>query len=673
MKKMLFLIGISLLSLQGIAQEITGSSPNKNAWIDQPDVVIKGEDLKNFPGSSLTELLLGRLPGLNQQQTAPLYQELVFVVDGLVWDNVDAINIYNIDEISYYRGGLASKFGVKNTGRSIVFIRTKTAGFNQAFSASANVLSGATFPKEGSDSKRIYPQSYNVILAQGSDKISWRGSATYRNAYLYPEKIDRDEQFHLNGDVRYRPLKWLDLGANVNYVPANFESTDWSATANSIHRTQSKIDIDHWNGFFTVAIKPVKGLVNELSLLKRSLRNENELQGTNDVPPAMRIISNQTGNLKINSFSMMNNLNYSFGIHQDRIKFKIAGIYQFERIDQKEIQSSVFYQETNGQPSAPLSTSETRSGGKSGLHSLIGDLSVNLYDVLFLQTGVRRDGFNVNELFAGDKKKGMYSPYYSVKLNLKNALAKEIEGISQLQLFASFGQYRSPVGINDGSGTYIGSALNTDRNKMSMQNYGINTAFFNNRLHISGDWFRSNNYSYLRLSLPTAGNNFNEFNVETALETGGWRVWSSAEIFRNVAFKWTTGLSVYKNRVRMTDLSDSFIQFNDDGKNNQPLQMGMQHQFAYGNLSLDVNGYAYFKQPEAFIEYEPSVKLNTKKTTYLNLNFLSLGYDFKSVMSNKTFKAFRVNVIGRNIVQHQKESMLGKMPRTVALALTATL
>ncbi|RQO67387.1 hypothetical protein DBR43_22890 [Pedobacter sp. KBW06] len=673
MKKMLFLIGISLLSLQGMAQETTGSSPNKDTWIDQPDVVIKGEDLKNFPGSSLTELLLGRLPGLSQQQTAPLYNELVFVVDGLVWNNVNAINIYNIEDISYYRGGLASKFGVKNSGRSIVLIRTKTAGFNQAFSATANVLAGVTFPKEGSDNKRMYPQSYNVILAEGSDKISWRGSATYRNSYIYAEKIDRDEQFQLNGNVRYRPLKWLDLGASVNYAPANFENSEWGGRANNLYRSENKIDIDHWNGFFTAAIRPVKGLLNEFNVLKQSLRNENELQGTNDMPGMPRVISNEAGNLKINNFSVMNNLNYSFGIHQDRVKFKVAGIYQFERIDQKGMQSAIYYQETNGVPSTTLSTSETRTGGKSGLHSLIGDLSVNLYDILFLQAGVRRDGFSVNESLLENKKKGMYAPYYAAKLNLKNALVKDIDGISQLQLFAAFGQYRTPVEISTGSENYIGFVLNRDRDKLSMQNYGINTAFFNNRLRVSGDWFRSNNYSYLRISLPTGGDGLAGVNLETESKTEGWRLWSSADIFRNTPFRWTTGLSIYKNRVKRSSLRESFFQLNDDGKNNQPLQMGMQHQFAYGNFSLDVNGYAYFKQPETFLEYGSVLKLNTRKATYLNLNFLSLGYDFKSVMSNKTFKGFRVNVIGRNIVQHQKESMLGKMPRTVALALSTTL
>jgi len=97
----------------------------QNLCNDRPEVIIKGEELVNFPGGQLIEMLLGHFSGLdiiNAKQT-----KVTFVVDGFVWLSIDGFNVNDIDEVVYYRGSLNSKFGLQNTGPGgFLYITTKT-------------------------------------------------------------------------------------------------------------------------------------------------------------------------------------------------------------------------------------------------------------------------------------------------------------------------------------------------------------------------------------------------------------------------------------------------------------------------------------------------------------------------------------------------------------------
>ncbi|SHG87638.1 TonB-dependent receptor [Pedobacter caeni] len=669
MKKMLFLIGISLLSLRGMAQDTVVSSPNKDAWINKPDVIIKAEELRNFPSGKLMEALLGRLPGLNQRGLAFQRMELLFVVDGFVWDNIDVININNIEEVAYYRGGLGSKFGIWNSRDGVLLISTKTAGLNQSLSTDVNVQAGVSSFKENGEQKHNYPQSYHVALSQGLDKLAWRGSATYRSGYFHERMSERDAQLQLSGNLRYEPLKWLSLGANANYAPYTGNELFTSANKYSTFQLNNKRDQKNWNGLFTVRARPVKGLVNEFSLLKDNSRSDNGIHkiiGYIGEGAGASVYSDSLFTARKNSLSILNNLNYSFKLDQERVTFKGSAIYQYVHANLKDQLNHTIYS-VGGTGETGSNEQQVKYGTRDGetrVHSWIGDFSVNLYDILFLQTGIRRDKVKPMD-------KALYSPYYSGRVNLKNAFLKEVVVIDEVSLFASFGKYRNPVSVAQTGFWGDGSMIFPNADQMKMQNYGINTAFFNNRFHLSADWYRNETYAtVLEWSLsggePTG--------IFLPVREKGWRIWSSAGILRNTPFKWSTGLSLYRNDMKKAVMKGIEPSANNE-INRQGLQMGMQHQFYYRDFSLDINGYTYLNQhittlSDPRYRYSPKIQ---ERSSYLNLNYIALGYDIAKQKSSGTFKNLKVSVIGRNLIQYRKKTAFERLPGTFALSVNATL
>lgn len=673
MKKTLLLSAAVLLSVIALAQDHVQSLSTQNPWNDRPDVIIKGQELKNFPGGQLTEMLLGRLPGLGL--TDAKETTVTFIVDGFVWPSIDALNINNIEEVAYYRGGLNSKFGVQNTNSNgVLYITTKTAKFNQPLSATVNTLLGTNILKKENGKDHTTLQSYHVALAQGLDRFSWRATAGYNKNTRNLNRFDFTHQLQLNGDVRFSPLKWLDLGIDVNYAPSKGDSPIEKEPFR-LSEQQSKYKQDNWNGLFYVKAEPLKGLVNETRVLKSSILSDNDLYRLFDSYNGMRRYSKDLNKGSYKNFAILNDLSYRFSVNKDRIKFKTAALFQYNDEKFRTDLRQASYDSNMGWDIAAdnISTNDSWIQFRTKMYTFAGDLSVNFYDILSLQGGVRRDHYK------GDAGRDFYSPYYYADLNLKNLLLKDIGALNEVLLFGSYGQYRSEIeisnqtataptgGIVQGAGTFYGNS-NTNYDKMRVQSYGLKTRFFD-RVSLSGDWYRNDNYIY---SLQVAS--FGSYVLLFPIENSGWRVWTSAEIFRNSKFKWDAGLNVFKNRVKIGEPLDSqYIVINSVAVSTSAIQAGMQQGFSYANFSLNMNAAAYFNHPVYKVENlagRPTVKM--EKSTLINLNYLSFGYNFKDQIAGAALKNLNVSFVGRNLVQKKKLVEDDVFSKTVGIALNAS-
>jgi hypothetical protein len=682
MKIMLLSFFAMIFTFAASAQEIT----DQNTWMEHPDFVIKGDELKNFPGGQLSEMLIGRLPGIDLINTANLESQVVFIVDGFVWKSIDAININNIEQIAYYRGGLNAKLGIQNeTPNGVIVITTKTAKFKKPLKVDVNTILGNNFyKKELVNKENRMLQSYNVALSQGLDKFSWRASAGFNSGTRNLTGFDFTRQFQLNGDLRFSPLKWLDLGLNVNYAPVKgsleIENTQLTNSRTRVTNTNAKFKQDNWNGTFYLNVKPVKGLSNEIKVLKgkvvadQNLDTETETTFISITPTeSSSIVMNSLRNdLVINKYKyllLQNDLTYRFGINEDKIKFKAGANLQYQKLNSDY--EVTFKSYVDGYPSG-LST--RKIGGDLKYYTIVGDLSINLYEIVSLKAGVRTDKPE------GSSFKAIYAPFFYADLNIKQALLQNVNEVNEIRLFGSYGEYRSVIpAITGGSslGVFFNKFINWNFNdnldKMKAQSFGLKTMFFD-RLRLSGDWYKNNNYVIMEMQIPSAGTGYGTMMSQFEAENSGWRVWGSADIFKNTAFKWNTGLNFFKNKTELFSLSGSQMTVNSDLDFKPALQAGAQQNFSYANFSLSLNGSAYFNHPVLnYVNANSSMaSLNIEKTTFINLNYLSFGYNFKDQISGKKLKELNVSFVARNLVQEKKHIVNNTLSKTVGVALNAS-
>ncbi|WP_316817757.1 hypothetical protein [Pedobacter nyackensis] len=668
MKRTLLLSAAVLFSAITFAQNPVLPSSTQNPWNSRPDIIIKGEELKNFPGGQLIEMLMGRIPGLEQIASDQI--PVVFIVDGFVWPVIDALNINLIEEVAYYRGGLNSKLGVQNSSPGgVLYITTKTVKFNQPLSATVNAMVGSNNLDKENDKDQSTFQNYHVTLAQGLDKFSWRAAVGYNKNIRNLNHFDFTHQFQLNGDIRFSPLKWVDLGIDVNYAPLKGDSPIKKDPVYLTER-QSKDKQKNWNGAFYVKVKPLKGLSNETRILKSNLVSDNDsylsyVSGYNGGTPAY---SELLTNLRYSNFAILNDLNYQFSVNEDRIKFKTTGIFQYN--DQK----TKGYTEQGtiiggGDVTSQQSLAKSWFEFSPKAYTFIGDLSVNFYDILSVQGGIRRDNYK------NDERRAFYAPYYYADLSLKGLLMKDVAAINEVLLFGSYGQYRSEInmisqnlsetGVLEGQAFYSG-AFNVENDKMRMQNYGVKTRFFD-KINLAGDWYKNDNYVYISLVMPQ-GNYSSLFPVDYK----GWRIWSDAEIFRNQKFKWDAGLNVFRDNVKIGAPSGTeSITDSDVIESKAATQTGMQQNLFYANFSLRTNTAAYFNHPVFSAPINGNRIL--EKASFINLNYLSFGYNFKEQLGGgATLKNLNVSFVARNLTQKKKNLNDYTLSKTIGVAINAS-
>lgn len=658
MRKRLLLSFALLLSCPVFAQNQPGVTPNQTVWIDHPDVVIKGSELQNFPSGNLLEMLSGRLPGFNPIREGQVSASPLFVVDGIIWRDVSFININNIEEVAWYRGGLSGKFGVKNNEAGVLLITTKAVNFNQALQTTVHAQAGVGFLNGNqNDKKEAYLQSYQATMSEGLGKFAWSASAAYRNGYLYKGEADRDEQFQFRGTLTYAPLKWLTLNLSGNFAP-NRNAYQWGVMRQArLDKFYTNQSLDLWNVFFNIKAEPVKGLVNEFNILKRKTGEDVRLLGISEYVNAnSNSFLRDSVSSRLNEFNLMNNLSYTFGLDQGRVRIKASAIYQYESFKQDDYKQ--FYSYYYSQGNVQSSISETRQGSEGKLNSGVLDLAVNLYGIVALQGGVRGDDFNNKP-----ELKTLYSPYYNARVFLKPLLFKNIGVINEFSLYSSFSQYHGFFFMKNSDGI-INSYPNENRSKI--QNYGVATSFFNNRFHLSGDWYR-NNGGGLSNSFVYSDENF-----PSETQAQGWRIWSSVDLLREGAFKWNAGINVFRSKRKFTYDVNYFgrITFDDI----EGAQMGLQQRFVYRNFTLDMNGYADFNQYSSHISNETnSSGFVQKRYSFINLNYVALGYRFNRRPDARSFKDFTLSLIGTNLIQDKNDPNFKALYRTLGLSLRTTL
>ena len=147
-----------------------------------PVFIIKGDDIRRFPTLNFLEAVNGLFPWVFSFE--PKANDFLYVVDGNILADINAISLYNIEEVAFIRGGLdAGNYPFAKRGSFI--IRTKSVSGNSTFEFNAstglvNLRSGGPFYNVNSafyayDSARSKGVQHNYQLSYAGKK----GKASY--------------------------------------------------------------------------------------------------------------------------------------------------------------------------------------------------------------------------------------------------------------------------------------------------------------------------------------------------------------------------------------------------------------------------------------------------------------------------------------------------------------
>lgn len=182
-------------------------------------ISIKGEDLEKMPFFSLHDAINVWLYGI---YTSKSY--LVYVIDGVVANDVNAYSIYDIESITLVQNALSQLNGAFGQ-QQLLLITTRrqkagskgiTAAGNTAYNTNKHLYHQYYLGAYNNTQKIRYGISANYAHdGIGKDYIS----ANYKMTYNNPPNFDR---FRINGYAGIAFGKHHDLSVAVNYAPQNY-------------------------------------------------------------------------------------------------------------------------------------------------------------------------------------------------------------------------------------------------------------------------------------------------------------------------------------------------------------------------------------------------------------------------------------------------------------------
>lgn len=496
---------------------------------------IKPEYLEKMPFTNLTEAISAWLYG-NYSNTSTI----VYVVDGNIALDVNAYNIYDIEQITLVQNAVTQLNGA--TGQAqLVVIKTKRnrpPGSGVTIAGQLFQINNTHKDQSGhsdyASDNNLYHQ-YTITAYRNKKNLQYGASVNYQRdvlpsikadsiTTLTPENINR---FRINTYLNIQLGKKNELLVNVNYTPQRAAFNQLNEISESSFKSSIKEDLHQKEKLFTPWIR-------WFSRISKCLSNDfiagYDLSHTNGSLSADENSTFPTGtNSETISTAIINN-KYHDLFFKDQIHYtRQIGEWRIEPM------LDIHYRHTNNNSviekvssSYPQSINQTISYTKLIENQYYLTPSVNLFykDILSLQAGIVN---NLGKAYVISTKKNF--PFISGSLDVLKMAGRN--NINSLKLFAS---YAGTADLNDPnyqltdftpshtsenkifsnfSGNYvIGVFANGIPNAYYQINHSTWTALlgfcwsvFHNRLFISYNYERRAFNAPVEITVPSQGNN----------------------------------------------------------------------------------------------------------------------------------------------------------------------
>jgi hypothetical protein len=420
-------------------------------------ITIKASDLERYQFNNITDAVDVFFSGTFTNSSS-----VVYVIDGIIVNDVNAYSIHDIEEITLVQSSVAQASGV-SPGQQMILIKTRThrPGKQGIEAAGQTSIVSPRNNDNVPDAKKptgIYNQYY-VGAYKNYNNADVGVSADFLHdlmPYAVPNTVTsydplRFNRFKLNGYADVKLWKGSSLGFAANYTPqvSNYSYVSNNSTANETaqlaygdHVSQHLI-----NTTLTLRSHIVDGLTNTLT---GGFNHYNYFETDTALEsytypgetPNNTYYRTHTAEL-MRTWLIKDNLLYHKKIGD--WSFDPMVNFTFRSVKDSLINTTVAY-ENNGflGPGTPAEATEYYQGGKYKVYLLTPSLNIYYKDIFDIQGGAT-GWLNSEKGATSTDKPGRFSPFISTSLNIA-ALA----GLNnvKLQIFGSYARQNNLIDDN---------------------------------------------------------------------------------------------------------------------------------------------------------------------------------------------------------------------------------
>ncbi len=628
-------------------------------------ITIKAADLDKQPFANLSEAINVWFNG-----TYTNNNNLVYVVDGNLVNDVNVYKINDIEEITLVQTALAQITGA-STAQQMIVIKTRRshpgkAGIIAAGQTNLVNLKNKTGNSDISSTTSLF-QQYYISAFKNTDVVNAGVSVNYLKD-LSPllksngttiKEVPNLSRFRFNGYADVKLNQSNILSASISYVPQT-DRSDYQASNAAISNVSTQVyELLHqhmFNANLQLNSVLAKGLSNKLSATYNSYNNKGYYGNTSVIagPTTNTAIYRDSTNLQHKTFLVNDNLSYNQAFGDFSFEPSVNFSYRNLR-DSTGYFSSIYSKYANNPPTLSFSTYKQTT--KRNDFFLTPSLSVTFKNSINIQGGllvILNSNKSLN--FNDDSRKRLF-PFASASINVSNLTGLKAIGI---KLFGSYAKQNilsqaSPAALTDLSEIYI-TGLNystvLDGNFYTGNNIykPVNTynagavVDVNSLISVSYNYYRTHNLLPLTYTIPSGGNGSTTVTVLTDNQLTGNRVGVSFNVINKGSTRFITSLNA-SNLKQVTYITPGPLVLG-----NKLWTGGWVNRLEANNIFAGIDVLYQKGPPGAFYSVYNYQPVGSENNYSFSLQNIYLGYRIKTT----ALKNLEVFANGRNVWQNTK-------------------
>jgi hypothetical protein len=649
-----------------------------------PLFIIKGDDIRRFPTLNFLEAVNGLFPWVFSFE--PNANDFLYVVDGNILADINAISLYNIEEVAFIRGGLETG-NYPFAKRGSFIIRTKSRSASSSFEFNANtgfqyLKSGRPFPLsnnpfyryDSTRSKGVF-QNYQLSYFGKAGKTNYYFSGNFAydqtppvslqqiavNGTTYFKYKTRSNLFriHTGATIPLLPSLRLDLMGIAAFQKAKVYSTNSFTQGNYRTITNSDLPERYYTIYSSLNWTISKFFSNKLSYAYSDNKERLETGSifTSDLPDVYT--GSITDTTKVKRGYIENNTAYqSKDNHTWKIKTGLSLRYNFFNLRKAHLgmnfinnllnsaEGSTFQGRTRFITAVPYITLAYRS-----LLSFYGGL----------QLFVKGIGKNGNPDIKSSSKR---LPYGGAVFSLMNLFSQK-KMLNRFDLGVNYSErnnnltdyYRlerkeTPDQVSPVS--YYSFYAPNDFLKDKLFSLQATAGFLEDRFMIGTEWFKGKDGRFFALTIPTAPGSsviYTSGNVNTK----GIGVFGKAQLLQSRNYSWNLRVNAVKQeRIKPYNFVQNEIYY--------PLTAGLQNNISMADFFVQLTVVMGFnKQSTSLVAGFPT----SKKVDELSVSHMLLGY--KLSLHKTWISDMQVFIQAKNIIASKNIDSYREWPRYIGI------
>lgn len=658
----------------------------RESYLINPVFIIKGEDIRRFPTLNFLEAVNGLFPWVFSFE--PNANDFLFVVDGNILADINAISLYNIEEVAFVRGGLeAGNYPFAKRGSFI--IRTKSKSASASFEFNANT--GLVYLKNGSPFRFVNSAFYRYDSArskgvQQNYQLSYsgkKGKASYflsgnfahdqnppvflqqvgptvTDTFNYKQRVNV-ARFYAATAVPILPSLLFDFQGIADVQRAKIYSSSSYTQGNFLTVKNSVLPERYYTLYSSLNWTINKSFSNKFSFAysNNNERTKMESTTTSDLPDLVTGSTTDTSKVK-RGYIESNTAYESAGNRTWKIKAGLLLRYNFLHFRKGHLglifvndqlnstEGSIYRDRVKIITGVPYITLNFKN-----LLSLYGGLQLFVRDLEFGRWGVKNGSkrlpyggavFSVMNLFSQKKVMNRFDLgiNYSVRNNNLTDYYRLEKKETPDQLTPAF------VYTPDRQDDFLKDKI------FSVQ---ATAGFLEDRFMIGTEWFKGKDGRYFALSIPTAPGP-SVIYVPGDVDTKGISVFGKAQLLQSKNYSWSIRANAVKQDRKIPyNLTQREIYY--------PVAVGLQNSLSIGD---------FFAQMTTVMGFDKEIVLYTsgfpgpsEKVDDLSVSHILLGY--KLSLNKKWISDMQVFAQAKNIIASKTKRSYEEWPRYIGMGL----